>query len=393
MSKTVEQVGRMDWTGNIVPANWFKTLKFDSGKPHVNAIIILSDIVYWYRPTEIRDENTGQLKGFKKKFKADKLQRGYAAFAEQFGLTKRQVKEAMDFLENERNVITREFRTVDTEAGKLNNVLFIDLNVEMLHQVTYSPTYPLLRSNVGGSYNETDHPPTLERGTNTKITTEITTKNPSSLDREDIGAHEMDVEPPSEPKEQGDGMPITVPGVQEEISPAQMLAKIEEHYLMRHGRMGFCVSPKDAERIANVIKSGIPFESIIEGIDIAFDTKVPEYEGDTIRNFEYCAQAIRRHHYEKMQRAKVRQDLERFNPDEAPAKPTGSTKPYIGGKKGYKNQRKDELPPLIVEQMERQQRMAAGEFNPSTGKASAEDTDAKKRRVQELLKEMGEVKA
>lgn len=58
-----------------------------------------------------------------------------------------------------------------------------------------------------------------------------------------------------------------------------------------------------------------------------------------------------------------------------------------------KQVRTDEVPAHIVEQMERQQRMAAGEFNPSVGKASAEDTDAKKRRVQELLKEMGEVKA
>lgn len=218
-------------------------------------------------------------------------------------------------------------------------------------------------------------------------TSEITTENPPSLDQGDIGAHEMDVEPPSKPKEQkGDGMPITAPDIQDEISPAQWLTKIEEHYLMRHGRMGFCASPKDVERITRVIKSGIPLESIIEGIDIAFDTKEPEYEGDTIRNFEYCAKVIRRHHYEKMQREKALRGLEKFNPDEAPAQPSGPTKPYIGGKRGYKNQRKDELPPLIVEQMERQQRKAEA-------KPPAEDNEVKRRRVQELLKEMGEVKA
>ena len=33
--------------------------------------------MYWYRPVEIRDEATGQLCGFKKKFQADILQRNY----------------------------------------------------------------------------------------------------------------------------------------------------------------------------------------------------------------------------------------------------------------------------------------------------------------------------
>ncbi len=203
MNATVEKIGQMNFTGNIIPANWFKELLFASGKPHVNAILVLSDIVYWYRPVEVRDENTGHFIKFRKKFKADKLQRNYAAFAEQFGISKRQVKEAMDFLEDEKKVITREWRTIDIEAGRLNNVLFIDINVEELQNITYPSTdplphsnvrgssdkkEPLLHSNVGGSCSETQHPPTSDRGTNTEITTKNTTEIKRDDDEDDRGA-------------------------------------------------------------------------------------------------------------------------------------------------------------------------------------------------------------
>ncbi|MGI6018619.1 MAG: hypothetical protein ACOX8M_07475 [Marvinbryantia sp.] len=77
----VDQVGRMSIVGNVVPASWFKTILTDSGKPYYLAIMILSDIVYWYRPTEIRDERTGQLLGWKKKFHNDMLQRNYTEYA------------------------------------------------------------------------------------------------------------------------------------------------------------------------------------------------------------------------------------------------------------------------------------------------------------------------
>ncbi|GED14829.1 helix-turn-helix domain-containing protein [Aneurinibacillus migulanus] len=210
------------------------------------------------------------------------------------------------------------------------------------------------------------------------------------IDSKQEHAQEDDFEPTSKPK--GDGIPITAPGaVQEEISPTDRFNKIEQHYIMRRG--GFCLNGKDSKAITEILKEGISSETIIAGIDRAFDTYEPKYSGDKIRAFSYCSTVIRQMHYEKTEREKALRDVERFNPDEGSVKPTGSTKPHIGGKRGYQNQRKDELPPLIREQIERQQRMAAGEFNPSEGKASAEDTDEKKRRVQELLKEMGEVKA
>ena len=38
------------------------------------AITILSEIFYWYKPTEIKDERTNEIQ-YKQKFKADKLQK------------------------------------------------------------------------------------------------------------------------------------------------------------------------------------------------------------------------------------------------------------------------------------------------------------------------------
>ena len=99
-SPIVDRMCRLQFTGNVIPAAWYRTITRDNGKPNLTAIIILSDVVYWYRPVEIRDELTGQLCGFKKKFKADILQRNYQQLADQFGISKREAVNAVVELEN-----------------------------------------------------------------------------------------------------------------------------------------------------------------------------------------------------------------------------------------------------------------------------------------------------
>ena len=122
----VDEVGTMNFTGNIIPMVWFKTICYPNGAPHNNAIHILADIVYWYRPKEERDEESGQLIGMKKKFKDDYLQRSYAQMAETFGLSKRQVTEAVKALE-EMGIIKRIFKTISVRGQTLNNLLFIKM--------------------------------------------------------------------------------------------------------------------------------------------------------------------------------------------------------------------------------------------------------------------------
>lgn len=105
-------------------------------KPNLNAIIILADIVYWYRAVEIRDEMTGQLIGLRKKFHADLLQRSYQQLADQFGITKRDATNAVVELEK-LGVVRRVFRTLEVKGQTVSNVLFLDLNVTVLEHLTY----------------------------------------------------------------------------------------------------------------------------------------------------------------------------------------------------------------------------------------------------------------
>lgn len=138
----VDRVGTINITGNIIPAIWYKTILKGTGKPYLLAISILSDIVYWYRPAEIRDRATGQISGWKKKFAEDILRQSYQYYADLFGESKKTVKMAMDRLE-ELGVVKRHFRTVAYGEGLVsNNVMYVELNPERLYELTYPEEEP-----------------------------------------------------------------------------------------------------------------------------------------------------------------------------------------------------------------------------------------------------------
>jgi DnaD/phage-associated family protein len=176
----VDEIGKINFEGTVIPHNWFNAIKFNNGKPDVVAIVLLSEIVYWYRPAIIKDEMTGRIKEVRKRFKADLLQRSYESFAEQFGFTKRQVKDALKRLEDA-GLIVREFRDIYANGRVFANTLFIRLNPKKVLEITFGQggvtlerqgydveTSGVLRSNVRGM--------TLERQANTETTTEITTE-------------------------------------------------------------------------------------------------------------------------------------------------------------------------------------------------------------------------
>jgi hypothetical protein len=191
---------------------------------------------------------------------------------------------------------------------------------------------------------------------------------------------------PSKPEPKGNGMPITdSDAVQSEILPKDWFDQVEQHYLMRRG--GLCLAGKDSQIITEVLTEGIPVETIIAGIDRAFDTYEAKYPTDRIRAFSYCATVIRQMHYEKAEREKALRNVEQFVPGEIKSI---NKAPF--GRRGYKNQRKDEIPPLILEQLERQKKLAAGETTQSTSQITDEETERKRQRVQQMLAAMGEKK-
>jgi hypothetical protein len=140
------------------------------------------------------------------------------------------------------------------------------------------------------------------------------TKKDRLIDSE-IDAHTQE-QLPSQPKPQGDGIPLTDHGsAQVQISPADWFGIVEGRYLQRRGS-GVCISARDGQQITSIIREGIPLETILTGIDRAFETKEKskEYDGDTIRSFAYCAKVIRQLHHEQNIRARAAADLQGYTP-------------------------------------------------------------------------------
>ena len=197
-NEVVDFIGKLNFTGNIIPEAWYRTVVNEKGKTNNLALMILSDIVYWYRPTEQRDERTNCIV-YKKKFRSDILQRSYNQICDKFNCSQRQARDAIIFLED-LGVVKRVFRTIDVLEGRLRlaNVMFIDLNPEVLYRLTFPTSFnndPKDSEPVEDADSEEGTLPTnlqtapseegtlftnLQRGseknvkTNTKTTTEIT---------------------------------------------------------------------------------------------------------------------------------------------------------------------------------------------------------------------------
>ncbi len=138
-NKIVDAVSKINFQGDITPRIWRKTITKANGKPYPLARDILSDLVYWYRATEIVDEDTQDIT-MKKKFRDDLLYKTYDQLGEEFGESKRVIRDALKRLE-ELGVICRHFRTVTYENGiTVNNVMYIELIPSVLYALTYPDT-------------------------------------------------------------------------------------------------------------------------------------------------------------------------------------------------------------------------------------------------------------
>ncbi|WP_242365604.1 hypothetical protein [Yersinia enterocolitica] len=178
---TVAAIGRLNITGNVIPASWWHNIKLPSGQPDSTAIVLLSEIIYWYRPAEVRDELSGALIGHRRRFRGDKLQRDYQSFADQFGFSKRAATDAIKRL-RDAGLITTELRTIKNALGRsIPNVLFVEPVPELIEHIT-NGTYPPLKRNIPTVEVED----TLQSGVSSlplkrKTNTEITTKNTTEI--------------------------------------------------------------------------------------------------------------------------------------------------------------------------------------------------------------------
>ena len=191
--ETVFNIGKINFVGNIIPHTWFQHIRYPENKdgktkPNVNAIVILADICYWYRPIIEKDETTGEIIGYRKKFKGERLQKNYNSIAKQFGFTAKQTRDAINFLES-MGLITKEVQQrYELEDGKvLYNVLFIEPISQNIEKISFElkATSAL---QVRGMTSKSEVCPTSQTvcptgqsvlptsQTYTKITTENTTK-------------------------------------------------------------------------------------------------------------------------------------------------------------------------------------------------------------------------
>lgn len=258
--KAVIKMADFALTGNIVPQTWTKTIASETGKPLSNAILILADIVYWYRPAEIRDEQSGAVIEHRKKFAADKLQRNYGEWADLFGWSKKQAADAIKHLERI-GVIDKETRTITVRGQRLNNVLYIGLNVEKLRVLTYpngvvegaaeKVVPPLLQKSNGAlpkGHDPYDKKVTArdEKGmTNTK-TTAKTTQDLASAQN---GKSE---EKPKAPKKtMPRGVQVEYVEALEQVSGIDRASESNYGYLTRFGKelLAMGKTPEDVKRI------------------------------------------------------------------------------------------------------------------------------------------------
>lgn len=175
---SVIEVGKMNIEGNITPHSWYDNLTLENGKPNLVAITILADLLYWHRPTEVRNETTGRISGYRKKFRANKLQRSYQYYVDLYNFGKEQTKNAFNYLE-ELGLITREFRHFTSDTGTpMSNVMFVDLIPDKVREITYSrleKAHIGIDTHMGGHENRDGMG--IDTDTYTETTTETTTEN------------------------------------------------------------------------------------------------------------------------------------------------------------------------------------------------------------------------
>lgn len=83
----------------------------------------------------MRDEITGAVTEVRQKFRADKLQVSYQAWADRFGLTKRMAQDAFTFLKR-KGLVTIEMRTVEIGGVRTPNVVFIEPVYQAIAEIT-----------------------------------------------------------------------------------------------------------------------------------------------------------------------------------------------------------------------------------------------------------------
>ena len=163
-------ISQLHITGNMIPLSWYQAIRMPNGKqgtkPDIYAINLLADIVYWYRHREVRDEDTGRVIGYSKKFRGDYLQRSHKQIAEFFGLSVDVSKDIVRRLVVLGLIEVIIKKRVDLPDGRmLFNVMYMKPIVEMIRKVTHGDNH----TKSGSSGVGPDAAPTLSGNSATHL--------------------------------------------------------------------------------------------------------------------------------------------------------------------------------------------------------------------------------
>ncbi|MBK8536665.1 MAG: MarR family transcriptional regulator [Candidatus Competibacteraceae bacterium] len=194
------EIGQMHFEGNIIPHPWYQRITLESGKPDLSAIILLAEIIYWYRPYQTLDKHGKPL--LRKHFDGDMFQCTAAYFETKFGLTKDQARKALKRLEDA-GYIRREYRSIVQQGILRNNIMFIEpvpLAILAITHPTEATNPPLPASDTPLPASDTLSPVgdtlspvgdifkgiEITTKISTKTTTTTTTPNPSATNERTV---------------------------------------------------------------------------------------------------------------------------------------------------------------------------------------------------------------
>lgn len=131
-------------TGNITPHDWYEKFTNNRGRPDLPLISVLSEIVYWYRPKRIKDNQTGDIT-YINKFLGDAWQTSYEHFEKKFGFNREKLRRIFVKLE-QMDICYREFRNVKLRGQTYNNRLFIHLSPQFLSSYANNKKFTELKT-------------------------------------------------------------------------------------------------------------------------------------------------------------------------------------------------------------------------------------------------------
>jgi hypothetical protein len=131
-------------TGNITPHDWYEKFTNSRGRPDLSLISVLSEIVYWYRPKRIKDNQTGNF-NYINKFIGDAWQTSYEHFEKKFGFNREKLRRIFVKLE-QMGICYREFRNVKLRGQTYNNRLFIHLSSQFLSSYANNKKFAELKT-------------------------------------------------------------------------------------------------------------------------------------------------------------------------------------------------------------------------------------------------------